>query len=303
MKREKNGKRAACLSLGLLLGTTLPAAGLATENGGSVYPMGAENFGMAALPPAGFYPLLYANHYSANRLNGPDGERLPVDFRLRASVLAPRLLWVSERQLLGGQVFSAVLLPLVDLSLTVNGRHQSKQGLGDIDITALGLAYHHSPQLHSAVSLDVFAPTGGYNPNDLANIGRNHWTLQPVAAVSYMQPQGLNWDLKLMYDYNFRNPDSRYRSGQELHADYALGYGLNPHWILGVGGYAYKQLTEDKLHGVTLENSKGQALAIGPSLKYDGGAGFSVSLKYQKEFAVENRPEGDAFWAKVVIPL
>ncbi|WP_417614651.1 SphA family protein [Oceanisphaera sp.] len=284
------------------MGLSLSAGVAATEGGGSIYPMGAENFGVGALPPAGVYPLLYASSYSADQLNDANGDPLPLDFKLRAKVIAPRLLWVTEQQVLGGQLFSALLLPLVDLDVNVNGLQQRKRGLGDIDLT-LGVAYHHSPHLHTAFSIDVFAPTGRYDHNELANIGRNYWTLQPVYAASYMDPNGINADIKLMYDYNFENPDTDYQSGQEFHFDYAIGYSLTSDWIVGIGGYGYKQLTDDERNGMTIANNRGQAFAIGPSVKYDNGKGFSVNLKYQHELAVENRPEGSAFWIKAVLPL
>ncbi|WP_431025446.1 SphA family protein [Halomonas sp. H5] len=272
------------------------ASAQATEGGGSSYPMGAENFLMGALPPPGVYPLLYANHYAADEFRDGQGERLPIDFRLRANVLAPRLLWVTEQTLWGGQLAFAGLFPLVDLDVTVNGQHDSDLGLGDIDLT-MALAYHHSPNLHSAVGVDLFVPTGSFDAGRLANIGRNYWTVQGVYALSRVDPEGLNWDLKVMYDYNFENPDTNYQSGQELHADYSLGYALHPNWVVGVGGYAYRQVTDDRLNGDDIGN-RGQAFAIGPSLKWDNGQGAFVTLKYEREFAVENRPRGDSLWLK-----
>ncbi|MDC8802973.1 transporter [Halomonas pacifica] len=277
------------------------ASAQATEDGGSSYPMGAENFLMGALPPPGVYPLLYANHYAADELRDGQGERLPLDFRLRANVLAPRLLWVTEQTLWGGQLAFAGLFPLVDLDVTVNGRHDSDRGLGDIDLT-MALAYHHSPHLHSAVGVDLFVPTGSFDAGRLANLGRNYWTVQGVYALSRVDPEGFNWDLKVMYDYNFENPDTHYQSGQELHADYALGYALHPNWVVGVGGYAYRQVTDDRLNGDAIGN-RGQAFAIGPSLKWDNGQGAFVTLKYEREFAVENRPRGDSLWLKASLPF
>lgn len=273
----------------------------ATEGGGSNYPMGAENYLMGALPPPGVYPLIYAEHYAADDFNDGDGDSLPIDFRLRADVVAPRLLWVTDRTLFGGQLFHAALLPLVDLDVSVNGLSDDNRGIGDLDLTT-ALAYHHSANLHSAVGFDIFAPTGEYRAGDLANIGRNYWSVQAVYAASHVNPAGINWDFKLMYDYNFENDDTDYQSGQELHVDYSLGYGVHPNWVVGVGGYAYKQTTGDKLNGVDIGN-EGQAFAIGPSIKFDNGKGFFVSAKYQKEMAVENRPEGDAFWIKTIIPF
>ncbi|NVK43285.1 MAG: transporter [Oceanospirillaceae bacterium] len=273
----------------------------ATEGGGSNYPMGAENYLMGALPPPGVYPLIYAQHYAADDFNDRNGDSLPVDFRLRANVVAPRLLWVTDRTLLGGQLFTAALLPLVDLDVSVSDMNDDNRGIGDLDLTA-ALAYHHNANLHSAVGFDIFAPTGEYSAGDLANIGRNYWAVQAVYAASHVNPAGINWDFKLMYDYNFENDDTDYKSGQELHVDYSLGYGIAPNWVVGVGGYAYKQVTGDEVNGVDIGN-EGQAFAIGPSIKFDNGRGFFVSFKYQKEMAVENRPEGDAFWIKTIVPF
>lgn len=289
--------RAGVAGLTLLFTATVQA----TEGGGSSYPMGAENFLMGALPPPGVYPLLYANHYAADEFRDDQGNRLPIDFRLRANVVAPRLLWVTEQTLWGGQLAFAGLFPLVDVDVIVNGQHDSDRGLGDVDLT-MALAYHHSASLHSAFGIDVIAPTGSYDTGRLANIGRNYWTVQGVYAISHVDPGGINWDLKLMYDYNFENSDTNYRSGQELHADYALGYGVHPNWVVGVGGYAYRQITGDRLNGVDIGN-KGQAFAIGPSIKLDNGKGAFVSLKYEREFFVENRPRGDALWLKASIPF
>ncbi|MET4161344.1 hypothetical protein ABIE61_001179 [Marinobacterium sp. MBR-111] len=290
------------LTAAIALALMLTVEARATEGGGSNYPMGAENYLMGVLPPPGVYPLIYANRYAADDLMDDSGDSLPIDFRLRANVVAPRLVWVTDKTILGGQLFHAALLPLVDLDVSVNGMADSNQGIGDLDLTAFALAYHHSPNFHSVVGMDIFVPTGEYDAGEMANIGRNYWGIQAAYAASWVNPTGWNADIKVMYDYNFENDDTDYQSGQELHFDYSLGYGVSPNWVVGVGGYGYKQTTPDKVNGVDIGN-EGQAFAIGPSIKYDNGQGFFLSLKYQKEFAVENRPEGDAFWIKTIIPF
>jgi hypothetical protein len=285
---------AACLTM---LGAN------ATEGGGSNYPMGAENYMSAAMPPAGLYTILFANRYSADELKDNRGDTIPLDFKVKANVLAPRFIWVRDATLFGGQVAHAVIVPLVDLDVGVNGARQKKQGVGDIIVTALALGYHHSPQLHSVVALDIMTPSGGYSKTALANLGRNYWAVQPVYTVTRIDPAGLNWDVKLMYDINFRNKDTQYRSGRELHADYSIGYGLGNNWVVGVGGYAYTQTTDDRRNGLAVADTNGRAYAFGPSLKYDTGKGFFVTLKYQKEMGVRNRAQGNALWLKATIPL
>lgn len=289
-----------CASLGLL------AAGLsgnaqATENGGSSYPMGAENYMSGAMPPPGLYAIVYASHYDADSLRGNDGEKLSVDFRVRASSIDPRFIWVSDQQILGGSLAFHTIMPLVDLKVEVNGQSQSKQGLGDVTFgTALG--YHLSDKLHAIVALDVMAPTGEYDRHDIANIGRNYWDIQPVLALSYIDPEGLNADAKIMYDFNLKNHATDYTSGQELHVDYSIGWGLGNNWVVGVGGYIYQQTTDDRQNGERVENNKGHALAIGPSIKYTNRKGWFITAKWQQESNVRNRAEGDAYWLKLTMP-
>ena len=50
-------------------------------------------------------------------------------------------------------------------------------------------------------------------------------------------------------------------------------------------------------------NNKGRAHAIGPSIKYDSGKGWFLTLKYETETGVRNRAAGSALWLKFVHPL
>lgn len=279
----------------------LPAA-QATEGGGSSYPMGADNYMTGAMPPPGFYAQIFAERYRADRLLDNRGKSALDDFHLSADVIAPRLIWVTEQKVLDGALAFHLNVPLVDLRVDVNGQHQKKTGMGDI-IFGPALGYHYSDKFHAIYALDIFAPTGRYDRGDLANIGRNYWAFEPVAAFSYVDPAGVNADIKIMYDFNLRNSATDYRSGQELHADYSLGWGLGNGWIIGAGGYVYRQTTDDRQDGDRVADNKGRAVAIGPSVKYASDSGWFVTAKWQKESQVRNRPEGEAYWVKLTIPL
>lgn len=266
---------------------TLPALALlalaaqahASEGGASVYPHGVEGPMAGALPPPGVYGMVYGQRYHAGRLNDHNGDNLNVpDFSLTANVIAPRLIWVTPKKVLGGDLALHTIVPLVDLEVEAAGRSQRKTGLGDITVGA-AIGYHHSDKLHSIVALDAYLPTGRYDKNDLANIGTNRWAIEPVYAVSYVQPKGFVADAKLGYIVNRRNPDTDYTSGHELHADYAAGWAFGNGWTAGVGGYALQQTTGDKQNGDKLDNSKARAFAIGPTVKYDSGKGWFVAAK------------------------
>jgi hypothetical protein len=289
------------LTVGCALAFGLPAA-QATEGGGSSYPMGAENYMTGAMPPPGFYTQIFAESYRADRLLDNRGKSALDDFHLSADVIAPRLIWVTEQKVLDGDLAFHLNVPLVDLRVDVNGQHQKKTGMGDI-IFGPALGYHYSDKFHAIYALDIFAPTGRYDRGDLANIGRNYWAFEPIAAFSYVDPAGVNADIKVMYDFNLRNRATDYRSGQELHADYSLGWGFGNGWVVGVGGYMYRQTTDDLQDGERIEDNRGRAFAIGPSIKYASDSGWFVTAKWQKESEVRNRPEGEAYWVKLTIPL
>ncbi len=281
----------------------LSAHTYATEGGASIYPHGVEGYTAGALPPPGVYGMVYGEHYHAGRLNDKNGDKVNIpNFSVDANVVAPRLVWVTPQKVLGGQLALHTIIPLVNLEVDAGSNSQSKTGLGDITVGAAA-GYHHSDKLHSIAALDAYLPTGRYKKGDLANIGTNHGAIEPVYAISYIQPKGWVADAKLGYIINLRNKDTDYTSGHELHADYATGWAFGNGWTAGVGGYALQQTTRDKQNGTKIDGSKARAFAIGPSVKYDSGKGWFVTAKWQKEIVARNRPEGNAVWLKAVFPL
>lgn len=299
-KRNLTNALGAAAAAGLM---TAAVPALATEGGTSMYPNGTEGFMLGALPPPGVYGMVYGNHYSADRVNDNNGDNLNIPgFKVTANVVAGRLAWVPGTKVWGGDLVAHVIVPVVNLKVNVPGASQSKTGIGDIT-TGVGVGFHHSQNLHSIVAVDVFLPTGQYTSGDLANIGKNHWGFEPVYAVSYIDPTGFNGDIKLGYTFNGRNKDTDYTSGNEFHFDYAAGWGLGNGWTVGVGGYYYKQVTDDKQAGSKVANNKGSAMSMGPHIKYDSGKGWFATIKWEKEFGVKNRAQGDALWVKAAFPF
>lgn len=286
----------------MLSSTCIANLAWATEGGGSNYSHGTENSFVGYMPAPGGYAMLYGSHERLDSLRDQQGDRIDLPFKVTADVLAPRAVWVTDQQLFGGQLAWHAVLPLVTVDAKIADQSQRDSGIGDI-VVGTGLGYHYSPSVHYAFGLDVTLPTGAYDKNNLVNVGRNYWSIEPVFAVSYIQSKGLNADMKLMYDFNLKNKDTNYRSGQELHMDYSVGYAFGNGWQFGVGGYVYQQMTDDRVANTTLVRRKGQAMAIGPSISYHNARGFLMTLKLQKDYAVENRAAGNALKLKLSIPF
>lgn len=277
----------------------LPAQ--AAEGGGlGIYPDGLENAMVGALPPPGIHAMVYGGMMRYDTLRGNDGASLLNDFKVDVNVVAPRVVWVTPQTVMDGQLAFHAVMPLLDIDFRANGMSFSRSGLGDMTVGA-ALGYHPSPSLHYVVGLDIVAPTGKYDRQNPASPGRNHWALQPVLAMTYVQPSGWNADLKLMYDINRRNGDTQTRSGQAVHADYHVGWGMGNGWAVGAGGHVFQQTTRDD--GPASAAGKARALGIGPSVRYLNDQGWLFTLKWQKDFQVKNRPEGEQLMAKLVVPF
>ena len=311
MRQTLTRSTSLALSAGLLLAGSTSLA-QATEGGVSSWPMGIEIYGMGILPPPGTYGQLFVGNYMADTLRDNAGNKA-ADIDLRVTTLVPRFVWVTEQQVLGGNLGFHALLPLNDIRLNIkNGPHEHKRGLGDAHLGPV-IGFHHSDKFHTAMGVDFVVPTGGeYDKNDLVNLGTNYYTVQAVYAMTYMDPAGFNADARLMYDYNFENQDTHYQSGRELHADYTLGWGLGNGWVLGIGGHAYKQVSDDQCSAAhcaaaaavdAADGNRGSSFSIGPAIQYASKDGWSLSAKWQDESGVRNRTDGQTYWLKFTIPL
>jgi hypothetical protein len=281
----------------LFIGTvSFHVSAYATEGGGGAYPNGAEDFMAGALPPPGTYFLDYVDYYHASSLKDNHGDRLVPDFDLDVAVNVFRLVHVTKLEILGASWAMHVFLPIMRMDVDATMGNDDKTGLGDIIVDPFILGWH-SKNVHVTTGLDIYVPVGSYDEDDLANTGRNYWTFEPVAAVTYLGDNGIELDGKFMYDFNLENPDTDYKSGQEFHFDYTAGYHVDKSLALGVGGYYYYQTTGDSGDGAVFGDFKGRVMAIGPQAMYNY-KNMAFTLKWQKEFEARNRPEGNNFWGK-----
>jgi hypothetical protein len=277
----------------------------ATEGGGGAYPNGAECFMAGAVPPPGTYFLNYFTYYTADKLKIKDGSDID-DFDLNVTANTFRLIHVTKQQIFGGYWGMHVFVPILNVDVEMMGNGDSNFNLGDIIVDPFILSWH-SKNWHFATGIDIFIPAGSSSDDRLANTSRNYWTFEPIFAFTYLSDGGFEVSSKFMYDFNTKNNDTKYQSGQEFHFDYLIGYQFKP-WSIGLNGYYYVQVSDDEIDGDVVDNLgglpvsdgfKGQVFAIGPSIKYDY-KNMMFNLKYQHEMSVENKPEGEKFWVKFV---
>ncbi len=289
-----------------VLAFVVASQGFATEGGGGAYPNGAEGFMAGALPPPGQYFVNYMLYYSADNLIDGRGKSIPVDFELDVYADVMRFINVTETKIMGASWAQHIFVPVMSVDVSTPFGDDDAFGIGDVIIDPIILGWH-SANFHWVVGLDIYVPVGKYDKDDIANVGRNYWTLEPVAAATYLNKSGYEASIKAMYDINLENSDTDYDSGDDFHFDYTIAKHIK-NWSLGLGGFYYKQVTGDDGMAMTpgglvdAGDNKGQQIGWGPQVAYQH-KGMSFIFKYQDETETENKTEGERFWFKFVTAL
>ena len=281
----------------------------ALAGGGQHYPNGAEGCFCGAAPPPGWYFFNYFLYYKADAFTDDAGKTITAgpfaDFDATVWADVVRVLYSSKHEIFGGTWMAHIFIPYLDIDFDSLGISDS--GLGDIIIDPFIVAWH-GQTYHAVAGIDIFVPTGDYTRGNPASVGKNFWTIEPVAAFTGIYQNGLSWSIKLMYDFNTKNDDflnpatgtiGKLEPGQEFHFDYSVAYNVGSGFRVGVAGYYYAQVTDDEFDGVEMEDARGKVLAIGPAVKYDYN-NMIFEGRYFWETEAENRPEGEGFWLKFI---
>ncbi|WP_284777889.1 transporter [Agrobacterium sp. lyk4-40-TYG-31] len=267
----------------------------AAENGNTQYSPGSSQFFAAGIPPySGFYFVTQTSYFNSDRLNDSNGNKIPIDFEVKALAETFRFLYVSDLELGGATLWSQLVVPVVHLDMSLPFVEDKATSLADISAT-VGLAWHVDKYSTFAAGVDIAMPTGGYHVSELANVGLNHWSIQPSAGYHYTDPQGLEAAALARLIFNTKNTDTDYRSGTELVIDYAVGWNIEK-WRVAAVGYYLQQLSDDTGPGVAADGHRGNSFAIGPSLTYSFNPGMQLSASWQHDLIAENRAQGNTMW-------
>lgn len=179
--------------------------------------------------------------------------------------------------------------------------------LGDIILMPLMLNQNINPDLNINYRVAIYAPTGSYEVGDLANTGKNFWTIEPTIAAVYLgQKNGIEASLFFGMDFNQENDDTKYKSGVQAHFDGTLAQHF-PLWGglagAGISGFYYNQITGDSGDGATFGDFKAKTIGAGPVISFVkkvGTTDIMAEFKWLHEFSTRNRVEGNTLFLKVM---
>jgi hypothetical protein len=106
----------------------------------------------------------------------------------------------------------------------------------------------YTPKLVSGISLQVIAPTGTYNPDDIVNVGSNRWVLRPQIGLSR---NFTHWIFEAYFSTWIFFPNYNFKGGNTITQDLLYSFKIhgirkfkNKSWLTldvgyAIGGQAY----------------------------------------------------------------
>jgi hypothetical protein len=176
-------------------------------------------------------------------------------------------------------------------------------GLGDGIFVPAMLNWNFG-QFHLTGAFTFYAPTGSYVPQRIINVGVNRWAIEPDLGLTWLDRSGREFSLFVGYTINTKNPADDYYSGQEFHADFALVQHLANGFVFGMAGYALQQTTPDSGSGAKLGPFMGRVIGLGPMVGQTLAAyeiPVHLTVKYDFEFAEQNRSSGNELWLTATV--
>jgi hypothetical protein len=304
----------------------LPLSVHAEEGGSGHYMPGAAADFIDTLP--GKPGLAVANFFNYYSGTAGASKQLPsgglITAGLDASAYSDTIvaLYQTRLQLLGGSYAVGAAIPYVWLDVKGNvqltgpggggiagSKSDTANGIGDITLYPFMLGWKDG-DLKYDFRLGIYAPTGDYEKGKLANVGKNYWTFEPAVSVSYLSSKtGLELSAFAGMDFNTKNNDTDYQTGNQFHIDLTVAQHLPLFGgVFGVGANAfyYQQTTGDSGSGAALGDFKGRTEGIGPVVSYATKAwqkDLVAEVKWLPELSVENRLKGDSIWFKLALLL
>jgi len=248
----------------------------------------------------------------------PVGNRIIADVEALAALEVVTATYVLPYEILGGNLAFGAALPFgwqrikagIELDRPdgppiTGGVDENDFQVGDPLLTAtLGW---HSGNWHWNVGSFINVPIGQYAEGRIINTGFNRWALDVTGAVTWFDPAlGLEGSASLGFTFNGKNLDRDYKTGNEMHLEFAGSKSFANGMSVGFAGYYYDQLTGDSGKNAVLGKFEGRVFAIGPVIGATipvGDRALTTRLRWYHEFEAKNRLEGDAVFLTAAIPL
>ncbi|HEU4997083.1 MAG TPA: transporter [Gemmatimonadaceae bacterium] len=251
--------------------------------------------------PPGLYLIYRTIDFRANTARDGKGDALPIA-GLRINALANAFAVAYTAKPRGAPyltVAASIPIAAVSFDSDVPSAAFDNLGLADIFVAPIRVGWRQ-PHYDLVTSYGFYAPTGRWDPQDVASVGRGYWINQfTVGGALYLDTaRHRRGSVLVSFERNQRRRGIESTRGNLLQVQGGAGTTVYPNVIAGVAWYALRQVSDDKGAGLALElaGARSRAYGLGPEIdliipRYR----MRVDARVEWEFDVVARPQGIAF--------
>jgi hypothetical protein len=278
--------------IGFVLAGLLAAPAIVQAQPSAHYAPGLEGLNAATLPPPGVYLRDYNYFYYSDQYNDASGNKVGAA-NAKAFIYAqvPRLLWITDLQLLGGNIGLDALVPFQYISLRAGSFDDHTFGVGDPFIEATWSK--HIQQFDFALGFGVWMPTENYTPSNPTWAGLGYWGYMFTAGATWYIDKDKKWSLSALnrYEINSQQDDTGITPGQVYTVEGGVGYAISK--TVSLGGITYYQQQVNSDTGSQASKERDRVAGVGPEISaFFPSATLGLSLRYAYEFMAESRLQG-----------
>jgi hypothetical protein len=277
----------------------------AAEYALTTYPLGSLAFDAGVTPPPGVY-VTDAVSLLTTKIGGAfDFGGRAFNAGVRADFVGNEVnvLYVPQTKVLNGYLGLSATVPsyyvIYDAKLSgalaSASAHTEGGGLGDTSFQ-LQLGWDSEAFSHTFHILGI-TPTGRYATGFYPITGFNRPSLDLGWAFTWFDKSTkLQFNGAIGFMASLENDATHYQTGDEFHAEWAVGYKFDNGLILGVAGYDYRQISGDSGSGALLGPFKGAIDAIGPGISYTtkmGDTPVTISVRDYQQIDSKRFLEGN----------
>lgn len=292
-------KNIASLAIAFAAGfLSMTSESSAAEYAFSTYPLGVLAFGAGITPPPGVYVSDAVAFYTGSIGGNFNFGGRTFDAGVKANIFLDDLniLFVLNGKLLGGYFGASVTVPAgwVDYQASATGPRGNTitaetqgGGFGDTNLQ-FQLGWDGESFSHTFYLLGEI-PTGRYHTGFYPIIGLNRQSVDIGWAFTYFDKDSkLQFNGAVGFMASQENFAAQYQTGNEFHAEWAIGYMLDKELEIGVAGYDYRQLTGDSGPGAILGPFESSGDAVGVGLSYSTKFGETPVVMQARDYEQYN---------------
>lgn len=251
-----------------LLAALLAPGAQAAEGGVTHYLPGLAAELDFALPPGPGWEVTNTVWSQTGTLDTPlsVGGEVVQDTEITTVLDVLTATYTTEVTILGGTYTTGVIVPFGRSELSgdvvgpggaTSGFSDSSVGLGDISFIPIQLNWNRG-DFYFEFFQSIIAPTGNFDADSYANVGRGYWGFDTIGAITWFKPE---WGTEVSFAWglmhNAENTNSEYHTANESHVDWAVNQYLTDGFAIGLRGFRLNQLKWDTGAGAVAEDLEG----------------------------------------------